>query len=345
MTLRERIRTRSPVRPVFLATVFVASAAAVTALVVAGSGSTADPPPRIGKACAGPGAVEVRDAVGLTHALATVTPGAVIRLAPGLYPGRFVATARGTPEQPIVLCGGRDAVLDGGDVEVDGYTVHLAGAQHWQLSGFTVRGGQKGVMADGARMTLMEGLLVEGTGDEAVHLRRTSTDNVVRGNVIRRTGLREAQFGEGVYVGTAESNWCRESACAPDRSDRNVIEGNDISETTAESVDIKEGTSSGVLRDNTFSGSAMTEADSWVDVKGNDWVIVGNTGTDSPQDGFQVHEILDGWGVGNFFGANVSDVDADGYAINITKNRDRNRVGCDNRSRGAGKGLSTVDCV
>ena len=35
--------------------------------------------------------------------------------------------------------------------------------------------------------------------------------------------------------------------CEPDRSDRNVVAGNTISDTTAESIDIKEGTTGGTV--------------------------------------------------------------------------------------------------
>jgi hypothetical protein len=301
------------------------------------------PLPAVGKACTGLPTAEVGNADQLTEALAGARPGSVIVMAPGVYAGNFVAVAQGLEDRPVALCGGRDAVLDGGEID-GGYTLHLDGAAHWELGGFTVRGGQKGVMVDRARGVLIEGLLVEGTGDEAVHLRANSTDNLVRGNTVRDTGRRNGKFGEGIYIGSAESNWCEQTGCEPDRSDRNVIEGNAISATTSESVDIKEGTTGGILRGNTFSGAGMTDADSWVDVKGNGWTIVGNIGTDSPEDGFQLHEILDGWGLDNTFEANVATVNADGYAINITKNRERNRVSCDNRSIGAGQGLSPVAC-
>jgi hypothetical protein len=300
-------------------------------------------PPTAGTACTQKPTTEVRTADELTEALAGARPGSVISLAPGTYAGNFIATAQGTQDKPIAVCGTRDAVLDGGATDGD-YTFHLDGTAYWQLSGFTVRGGQKGVMADRAQGNLIEGLLVEGTGDEAIHLRQNSTDNVVRGNTVQNTGLRNGKYGEGIYIGSAESNWCDQTNCEPDRSDRNLIEGNTISGTTSESVDIKEGTTGGILRGNTFSGAGMTDADSWVDVKGNGWTIVGNTGTDSPEDGFQVHEILDGWGLDNTFDSNTATVNADGYAINVTKNEERNRVGCDNRSVDAGQGLSPEAC-
>lgn len=294
--------------------------------------------------CSGASAIPVANGDELTEALAGASAGAVITMAAGTYSGHFVATTSGTADQPITLCGGRNAVIDGGDIASD-YSLHLDGASFWQLSGFTIRGGQKGLMIDRSTGDLVQGLLIENVGDEALHLRQGSTDNVVRGNEIRGTGLKSEKFGEGIYVGSAESNWCEQSSCGPDRSDRNTVEGNTVSNTTAESVDIKEGTTGGVLRGNSFSGAGMKEADSWVDVKGNGWTIADNTGVDAPEDGFQVHQILDGWGMDNTFTGNKSTVNGDGYAINITKPKDNNRVTCSNTDAGAAKGLSSVACV
>lgn len=297
-------------------------------------------------ACGSGSAVPVSDAEELEAALRDARPGQTVQLADGRYEGTFHTTASGTAEQPIGLCGGRGAVLDGGPVDGD-YTLHLDGASHWQLSGFTVTGGQKGVMVDGGSFDRIEQLMVTSTGDEAIHLRSNSTDNLVIGNTVRDTGLRKPQFGEGVYIGTAESNWCDLTDCAPDRSDRNVVEGNTISGTTAEAVDVKEGTSNGVLRGNRFDGSDMVEADSWVDVKGNDWLIEGNSGTGTTEDGFQVHEVVDGWGQGTVFRDNASVVEAGGYGINVAGPRtirETTSVECSNTAEAAGSGLSNVTC-
>jgi nitrous oxidase accessory protein NosD len=304
-------------------------------------------PPPSAAGCEGPAVVDVTDADGLQHALDGAAPGQVIRLADGRYEGSFVAEATASADAPIRLCGSRSAVLDGGDIEGD-YTLHLSGASFWQVSGFTVTGGQKGVMVDEGTGNRIEGLLVTSMGDEAIHLRTNSTDNVVAGNTIRDTGLRKPKFGEGVYVGSAESNWCQVSDCEPDRSDRNLVEGNDIAGTTAEAVDIKEGTSDGTLRGNVFDGSDMVEADSWVDVKGNGWTVEGNVGTSSPGDGFQVHEVVDGWGRGTVFSGNsVSDVE--GMAVNAAGPRalrNSTTMYCDgDDGEGARGGAGNIDCT
>ena len=89
-------------------------------------------------------------------------------------------------------------------------------------------------MADGVSSSVVQGLTVTQIGDEGVHLRTASTGNVVRGLTISHTGLRTVKFGEGIYVGSAKSNWCAISDCGPDRSDHNVLVANTFSETTAE---------------------------------------------------------------------------------------------------------------
>lgn len=286
--------------------------------------------------------VTVSSSAQLFEALEAVKPGESIELESGVYLGTFTATVSGTTEAPISLCGPADAILDGDDIEGD-YVLHLDSVSYWTLDGFSIRGGQKGLMADEVTHSVIRGLTVSEIGDEGIHLRRFSTDNLVSGNTISDTGMRKPKFGEGIYVGTAESNWCDISDCEPDRSDRNVIENNTIMRTTAESIDIKEGTSEGVVRGNTFDGADIEGADSWVDVKGNDWLIVDNVGINAPLDGFQTHEILDGWGTRNVFRDNTATVLADGFGYSLTPELE-NVVECGNTASDAREGVSNVEC-
>lgn len=264
-------------------------------------------------------------------------------LEPGVYEGNFVASVSGTAAEPISLCGTANSILDGGDSS-HGYVFHLNHASYWRVTGFTIRNGQKGLMADGTVGSVIESLTVTGLGDEGIHLRTFSTDNTVIGNTVSNTGLRKGKFGEGIYIGTAESNWCQISDCKPDTSDRNLVEGNVIFETTAESVDIKEGTTAGILRDNSFDGATMTDADSWVDVKGNSWVVEGNRGINSPNDGIQTHRILDGWGEHNVFRNNTAAVNGPGFGIASRPALD-NVVECNNTVTGAASGASNMPCT
>ena len=288
--------------------------------------------------------VTVTTATELMDALTEPEPGTIIGLAETVFEGEFSATGDGTADKPITLCGTTKSVLDNGQTK-KGYGLHLDNVSHWVIQGFTVRNSQKGVMADGTTNSIIRGLHVQNVGDEAIHLRAFSSDNQVLGNTISDTGLRKPKFGEGIYIGTAESNWCDISNCEPDKSDRNKIIGNTITGTTAESIDIKEGTSDGLIQGNTFDGSALNEdgGDSWVDVKGNGWIIDGNSGTNSLLDGFQTHEIIDGWGTKNVFKNNIAEVNGAGYGYSLTPVRE-NVVECNNTASNAAEGLSNEPC-
>ncbi|MEU8038948.1 right-handed parallel beta-helix repeat-containing protein [Streptosporangium sp. NPDC049078] len=285
--------------------------------------------------------VTVTDATELAEALEAVEPGAVIRLEPGVYSGRFVAAVSGTEAEPIFVCGPPEAIIDGGGIK-KGYAFHLNEVDHWRLVGFTVRNSQKGVMADRTGNTIIQQLTVHHIGDEAIHLRNFSSDNTVQYCMIYATGLRREKFGEGVYLGTAESNWAAFSGGQMDRSDRNTVRGNVI-RATAEAIDIKEGTSDGRILDNVFDGSRLgghKHNDSWVDVKGNGYLIRGNTGSQSNGDGFQTHKIVNGWGTGNVFQANTIDLGGSGgFGINDTVGG--NTITCDNNVTGGA--LSKAD--
>lgn len=285
----------------------------------------------------------VSSAEELTKALGDAKPGNVIQLADGTYSGRFSAKNSGTAAQRIYLCGGRGAVLDAGNAD-RGYVFHLDGGSYWVLSGFTVRNGQKGIVTDSSNGSVIQNMAVTDTGDEAVHLRRNSSSNLIIGNTIRNAGSHNEKFGEGIYIGSAVSNWCTYTNCVADESNYNIIANNDIANTTSESIDIKEGTIGGIIRGNRFDGTGMTAATAWINVKGNAWTIDANYGRNSPEDGYQTHRILQEWGDYNMFTNNTGSVDGPGYAFAIWPAM-HNTVACSNSLANAGRGMSNIRCT
>jgi hypothetical protein len=136
-------------------------------------------------------------------------------------------------------------------------------------------------------------------------------------------------------VGSAVSNWATYSDGHPDASDRNQLLDNHISATAAENIDIKEGTTGGLIRGNVLDGAQIAgknSADSWIDVKGNGYDIENNHGTHSLQDGIQVHVLVPGWGEMNKFSDNVLDVGAPGVGIWLQNSAvdQGNLITCDN---------------
>ncbi|WP_051581203.1 hypothetical protein [Pseudonocardia acaciae] len=242
--------------------------------------------------------VPVANSSALTAALASARPGDTIELADGRYAGQFKAAGSGTAANPIALVGSCRAILDGGGTGA-GYALHLNGANHWRLSGFTVTGAQKGVMTDRSNNTVLSHLTVGNTGMEAVHFGNFSSNNVVQSSMIHNTGKANPKFGEGVYFGTAKSNWGSKSGGQPDASNNNRALGNSFRAITGENIDVKEATSGGVIAGNTFDGSGISGAnfaDSVLDMKGVRYRVLNNRtsgASASLKNGFQTHVITD----------------------------------------------------
>lgn len=300
-----------------------------------------------------PATVTAATTTQLSLALAAAQPGDVIQIADGVYDGNWTATTPGTESAPIWLCGTPDAILTNDGI-TGGYGLHLEGADWWHLYGFTITDAQKGVIVDAAAHVTVEGLTVHGVGDEGIHLRTFTTHSLVTANTVYDTGNRREKFGEGIYIGSSDANWGALTGGQPDASDRNTIVGNTVYDTTAEAVDIKEGTADGIVSGNTFDGSGQTEegADSWVDGKGNDWLITGNVGHHSLLNGYETHHRnltksgLGNWGLNNVFAANVADVQGPGRGFYIhDPSTTGNIVMCDNTVTAAALGFANLTCT
>ncbi|MBW8764485.1 MAG: discoidin domain-containing protein [Microbacterium sp.] len=313
--------------------------------------------------------IDVSTAAQLSTALTVATPGQTIRLAPGTYQGSFVATTPGTASAPITITGPRTAIItnDGpsgslsgcphpGDGWDSGYGLWLYGASYWNITGLTVADAKKGIVLDNATHVTIDGVLVRDIEDEGVHFRKSSADGVIKNSEITRTGLAQPGYGEGLYLGSANSNFtCYADSSGRDRSDRVQVIGNAFGPgIAAEHIDIKEGTEGGVVRGNSFDGTGLSgqnSADSWIDVKGNGYLFEDNTGTFSSPgtfaNGYETHNPLTGYGCGNIWRGNDSDLGGvGGYAVFVSSTSkcsgNPNKVYASNTVTGAVNGLTNI---
>jgi hypothetical protein len=290
--------------------------------------------------------LDVTSASELSDALSQAAPGTMIRLAAGTYKDRFGLKTSGKEDKPIVVCGPREAVLDGGSTST-GYGFHLE-ADHVILSGFSVTNSQKGIVLDGASHDLIKGVAVFKIGAEAIHFRKFSSDNTLEASEVRDTGEVEPGFGEAVYIGSAKSNWGSLTGGEPDKCDRNKVLGNKLGpNVAAELIDVKEGTTGAEIANNTFDGAGQTgenSADSWVDVKGSGNLIHDNKGKDPLKDAFQTHVQVDGWGNDNLFEKNVVALKSGsgGVGFWVHSKSTGNVVACDNQVSGGD--LANIAC-
>ena len=273
----------------------------------------------------------------ISSALDNAVSGDVVKITPGRY-GPVDLHRSG-----VTVLGGPGVVFDGGSYDAD-YAFRVHDASGVRLIGFTVRDAQKGLLIENTQRSALQDLTVTDTGDEGLAIRKSSSDNLLYHMTVHDTGKTEPGYGEGIYVGQWSGTWS--SPGNPDRSDRNVISHCRVYATGAESVDVKEGTSGGILEYTAMDGARMSGqnyADSAVDAQGNDWVYRGNVAKNALLDGFKTHVIVTGWGTDNVFEANVIS-NSPGYGINLEK-RLTNVVRCDNVISNLGKGLSNTQCA
>ncbi len=299
--------------------------------------------------------VNVKTAAELKTALTNAVAGDEIVMADGIYSGKFVIApgVNGTAVKPIILRGSRNAILDAGDINT-GYVLHLQ-SNYWVIKGFSITNGLKGLMIDGSLHSTIDGLKVYSIGEEAIHLRKFSSHNTIQNTDISFTGLKTPDYGEGIYIGSAKNNWATYSNGNPDLCDSNLIVNNKIGpNVTAECIDVKEGTTGGIIRGNNFDATGITGAnsgDSWIDVKGNYTLIENNIGTNPGGsiflDGYQVHCAFAGWGNYNEFKNNNCTVNASGYGFNIQLSGSNgtttgNKVYVSNTVTGAASGVANI---
>ena len=271
--------------------------------------------------------VNVSTAAELQTALSAATPGQIITLADRIYvqSGGFKVTAgiNGTKDAPIKLIGSSNVVVSSNNLST-GYGLWLKGNNYWIIEGFTIYNSFKGIILDNSYHDIISNVTVKKIGDEGIHLRTFSSFDTIQNCLIDSTGLTKLGYGEGIYIGSAKSNWSTYSGGNPDTCNYNVVRGNSFgNQIESENIDIKEGTTGGLIINNNFNGTgvdSVNSADSWIDVKGNHYTIECNTGKNTGHkiaDGIQTHIQLAGWGNYNTFSNNTMDVSGPGYAIKV----------------------------
>ncbi|XP_021949952.1 uncharacterized protein LOC110847331 [Folsomia candida] len=262
-------------------------------------------------------------------ALRAVLPGDVIILQDNTeFNGFFRAEVSGTAQDRIVIQGTSTSVLTGWS------SAFNLEASYYTLRGFTIANAKKGILIDGGNFNVLEDLTIHTIDEEGVHFRFFSSDNIVQNCEIYDTGITRPGYGEGVYIGQDYSKWA--SPNEPDKCDRNIVRNNRIGPCGGENIDIKEGSCCGLIEGNTFDGRGMSfvnSDDSWIDVKGSDYLIQNNTGVYSIKDGIQVRTHMPPGGVSgcrNIFRNNLFNLIGNTGGVGIYLN---SQVQCDNSSQ------------
>ena len=279
-----------------------------------------------------------KDVSSIQDKLKNAIPGDRILIAPGKYLGIKTPTISncsayyssgksGTKDKPIII----DA-LDPANKPIlygnisKSYILHLYNASYWNIKNIIFHDGSKGIIFDNIQNSILDSVEVYNTGDEAVHFRDGSSNNIIKNSFIHDTGISSPGFGEGVYIGSADGT------DKPDGSKMNQsCNYNSVINTTfgpnvaAESVDIKENTVGTIVDKCTFNAKGTTSensTDSVINAKGNNAIITNNivNRQNNPNIlwAFKVYNVKSSKansGYNNYFGNNTVNMDTNVPAV------------------------------
>jgi hypothetical protein len=251
-------------------------------------------------------------------------------------------------------------VLKASGIDKGEYVLYAKYANNLILQDLKIENSEKGIVIDRSNDVTVNYVDIKNIGWEALHIRDGSQKAKITNNTLQSIGLIRNDRGEGVYVGSDKKKWHPdehtkgESFYQPN-CDGAVIENNSFGPNIgAEAVDVKEGVTGTVIRNNTFNmgltdtrlkNSSSEKADSAVDVKGYKTVVMNNKfsvgGNPNIITAIDVYALIDKpsigydkWGYNNFFTSNSLSGDSVTQAVVRVGSYGGATVGCNTNAQG-----------
>ncbi|WP_378187021.1 cellulase family glycosylhydrolase [Aquimarina sp. W85] len=237
----------------------------------------------------------------IRNAMQSAQPGDEIVIASGTYTAldkisfgnkatRFGSNKNGTALNPIIIRAQNPLdppILTGPKGIYDGYVMFILG-DYWILKDIILEEGSKGLVLDNANDNIIDNLQVRKLGEEGIHLRDGSSNNLVKNCRVYDVGIKKPGIGEGLYVGSDKGQHENSEEVGNifdnkynPRCDNNTFDGCIIGpNVTAEGADVKEGTKNTIIRNCIFSAQGISgenSADAFIDLKGTYGFVYNNT--------------------------------------------------------------------
>lgn len=267
--------------------------------------------------------VYVKDSAELLAALSDAKAGDEIILAEGTYENEkyigawayFYLQADGTADSPITIRSDnpeKPAVLKGTDAN-NKIALYITG-DYWNIKDLCTVNAKKGIVLDNSCHSKISGCEIYDIGEEGIHIRDDSSYNTIENCNIHDTGKLNPGYGEGVYIGSARGTEEYGFDCH-----YNTVRGCKLGpNVAAEHIDIKEFTIGTIIENCVFDGTGISGknyADSFLEVKGNNAIIRGNTGYRNENEiitsAFQLYTADNEWGMDSLIYGNTVYMDDD----------------------------------
>ena len=192
----------------------------------------------------------------IQNALRQAPAGTAFEFAPGEHQPIRVSNLRGDRDHPIVITAAdKNNPPTFTDNSYAGRAgIHLSDSANVTISNIVVRRAMWGIRIDDASVGIhIDAVTIDDIGQEAIRVAERSSYVTISNSTIKNTGRRPGTtddgtpfslFGEGIYLGTGKDN--------RDEVHHITIEGNTISRTTTEAIDIKQPVRDVVVANNTI---------------------------------------------------------------------------------------------
>ncbi|MDX1694677.1 MAG: right-handed parallel beta-helix repeat-containing protein, partial [Ketobacteraceae bacterium] len=270
------------------------------------------------------GLTEQEPLPGIQAGLDLAQPGDRVKLLAGHYFEDPRSVRSGMENQPIIIEGTWNAILQGTGTKA---RVFMINHSHLQLHNFSIDGrvgdgtdvnhyrdkllyvhGQATVGQGPEGIKVMQ-MLLRNAGDECVRFRYYVTGAEFAHNHVENCGMRDFHFngggknGEALYIGTSSTQWNdgKNPENGPDRSNHNWVHHNTFVTNGNECVDIKEGAEHNLVEFNDCSGQ-LDERSAGFGSRSDNNVFRYNLIHDNVGAGIRIGgHYVDGrqWGVGN----------------------------------------------
>lgn len=180
----------------------------------------------------------VSTAAQFNTALAAVMPGDTIVLSGNITSSaKFSTTRDGSSTNPITITGDGTAILHVSNTKYGLEILH----DYYRLSNFKIQNAMKALVIDNADHGIVDNVHAMDIRQEAFKVRNQSHYWLFTNCSARRTGTAANDFGEGFYVGQAQSNWIPEENPQPDQCGYVTFYNCYTTDTPNDGWDVKEG--------------------------------------------------------------------------------------------------------
>ena len=165
------------------------------------------------------------------------TGGDTVLVKAGTYKNVSLSNKKYSEKNPLVVRAfDSNAVFISGNTISKGTSLEIAGSSYIVFEGLTFINSMWGIYVKGSDHIIIKNNEVYNTGQEGIHIGRSSRYVDITGNKIHNTGQFNSKWAEGVYVGSGSYSGTN----FPDNCEYVWIEANHIYETgNAEGINIK----------------------------------------------------------------------------------------------------------